>query len=94
MYSWVGKKKNMMWMMVIKGFKEIPLTLYVSNEQVVEGEQVFVAQDYKGVDVKYLSCVFERVYVLDVINMPKDLLYKDIPMELHVYNTHDYFNTI
>jgi hypothetical protein len=43
MYSWVGKKKNMMWMMVIKGFKEIPLTLYVSNEQVVEGEQVFVA---------------------------------------------------
>jgi hypothetical protein len=46
------------------------------------------------VDVKYLSCAFERVYVLDVINMPKKLLYKGIPMELHVYNTHDYFNTI
>jgi hypothetical protein len=26
--------------------------------------------------------------------MPKDLLYNDIPRELHVYNTHDYFNTI
>jgi hypothetical protein len=26
--------------------------------------------------------------------MPKDLLYKDILEELHVYHTHDYFNTI
>ncbi len=38
-------------------------------------------------DVKYLSCVFEKVYVLDVISMPKDLSYKDIPIELHVYHT-------
>jgi hypothetical protein len=26
--------------------------------------------------------------------MLEDLLYNDIPRELHVYNTHDYFNTI
>jgi hypothetical protein len=32
------------------------------------------------VDAKYLSCAFERIYVLDVVNMLEDLLYKDIPM--------------
>lgn len=26
--------------------------------------------------------------------MPKDLLYKDIPKELQVYDTHNYLNTI
>jgi hypothetical protein len=28
------------------------------------------------------------------MNMPENLLYKDILGELHVYNTHYYFNTI
>jgi hypothetical protein len=37
---------------------------------------------------------FDGVHVLDVMNMPEDLLYNDIPKELHVYNTHYYFNTI
>jgi hypothetical protein len=49
---------------------------------------------HNGVDVKYLPCVFDGIYVLDVMNMPKDLLYNDIPRELHIYNTHEYFNTI
>lgn len=75
-------------------YKEIPLTLYVNNEQVVDGEWVFAAWNYKSANVKYLSCTFEGVYALDVINMPKDLLYKDILKELHVYDIHDYFNTI
>jgi hypothetical protein len=37
---------------------------------------------------------FEGVYVLNVTNMPEDFLYKDILVELHVYDTHDHFNTI
>jgi hypothetical protein len=48
---------------------------------------MFITWDYKGADVKYLPCLFEGIYVLDVINMLKDLLYKDIPGELHVYDT-------
>ncbi len=45
-------------------------------------------------DVKYLPCMFDGIYVLDVMNMPENLLYKGILGDLHVYNTHDYFNTI
>ncbi len=48
---------------------------------------MFIAWDYKGANVKYLPCLFEGLYVLDVINMSKYLLYKDIPGELHVYDT-------
>jgi hypothetical protein len=48
---------------------------------------MFIAWDYKGANVKYLPCLFEGIYLLDVINMLKDLLYKDIPRELHVYDT-------
>ncbi len=70
------------------------MTFYANNESVMDGEQMFTVWDHNGVDVKYLSCVFNGIYVLDVKNMPKDLLYNDIPRELHVYNTHDYFNTI
>lgn len=51
-----------------------PLTLYVNNEQVVQEEQMFVTKDYEGADAKYLSCAFERIYVLDVVNMLEDLL--------------------
>jgi hypothetical protein len=38
--------------------------------------------------------MFDGIYVLDVMNMPENLLYKGILGDLHVYNTHDYFNTI
>jgi hypothetical protein len=75
-------------------YKDILMTFYVNNEHVVDGEQRFIAWDHNVVDVKYLPCVFDGVYVLDLTNMPKDLLYKDILEELHVYHTHDYFNTI
>ncbi len=76
-------------------YKEIPSTLYVSNEQITKGEQMFVAWDYKGANVKYLPCAFEGVYALNVaMNMLEDSLYKYIPKEFHVYNTHDYFNKI
>jgi hypothetical protein len=44
-------------------------------------------------NVKYLPCAFE-VYVLDVSNLPKDLLYEEILTKLHVYNTRYYFDTI
>jgi hypothetical protein len=64
------------------------LALYVNNEQ------VFVPWDYKNMDVKYLLCVFESIYALDVINMLEDLLYQGIPKELHIYDTHDYLNRI
>jgi hypothetical protein len=37
--------------------------------------------------VEYLSSMVEGVYVLDASNYPKDLLYENIPMELHVYDT-------
>jgi hypothetical protein len=60
----------------------------------VDGEQRFIAWDHNGAYVKCLLCAFDGVYVLDLINIPKDLLYKNIPVELHVYHTHDYFNTI
>jgi hypothetical protein len=74
--------------------KNIPMTFYVNNEHVVDSEQRFIAWDHNGVNVKDLPCVFDGVYVLDLTNIPKDLLYKDIPKELHVYHTHDYFNMI
>jgi hypothetical protein len=60
----------------------------------VEGEQMFIAWDYEGANVKYLLCSFEGIYALDVINKLKYLLYRDIPRELHVYDTSNYFNTI
>ncbi len=75
-------------------YKDIPMTFYVNNEDVMDGEQMFIVWDYNSVDVKYLPCTFDGIYILDVTNMLEDLLYNDIPRELHVYNTHDYFNTI
>jgi hypothetical protein len=74
-------------------YKDILMTFYVNNEHVVDGEQGFIAWDHNGVDVKYLPCAFDGLYVLDLKNMHEDLLYKYIPEELHVYHTHDYFNT-
>jgi hypothetical protein len=47
-------------------YKDIPMTFYVNSEGVMEGEQMFIIWDYNGVDVKYLLCAFDGVYVLDV----------------------------
>jgi hypothetical protein len=56
---------------------------------------MFIAWGYKGVDLlTYWQCAFEGEYDFDVIKLLKGLLYKDIPKELHVYDTQDYFNTI
>jgi hypothetical protein len=55
---------------------------------------VFIAWDRNGMNVKYLPCTFEGIYVLDILNLHEDLLYEDILMELHVYNTRYYFDTI
>jgi len=85
---------DIVWLLEDLLYKEIPLILYVSSEQLVKGDQMFVTWDYKSADVKYVLCAFEGLYFLDAINMPKDLLYKDMPKELHVYGTYDYFNTI
>jgi hypothetical protein len=59
----------------------------------VKGERMFIAWDYKCVDLKYLSCVLEGIYALDVVNMPKYFLYENIPKKFH-FITHDYFNRI
>jgi len=42
-------------------YKEIPLTLYVNNEQVTKGEWVFITWDYKGGVVKDMVCAFEEL---------------------------------
>ncbi len=73
-------------------YKDIPLTLYVRLENVMDRESVFIAWDHNGTNVKYLQCAFKGVYVLDVSNLLEDLLYEDIPTKFHVYNTHDYFD--
>jgi hypothetical protein len=75
-------------------YKDIPLTLYVRIENVIDRENAFITWDHNGTNVKYLSCAFKGVYVLNVSNLPKDLLYKDILTKFHVYDTHNYFNTI
>ncbi len=74
--------------------KDIPLTLYVNIENVMDKKMVFIAWDHNGMNIKYLPCTFEGVYVLDVSNLHEDLLYEDILMELHVYDTQDHFDTI
>jgi hypothetical protein len=75
-------------------YKDIPLTLYVKIENVMDRENVFIACDHNGTNVKYLPCAFEGVYVLDVSNLYEDLLYENISIEFHVYDTRDYFDTI
>ncbi len=50
-------------------YKDIPLTLYVETENVMDKKNVFIAWDRNGTSVKYLPCVFEGVYVLDVSNL-------------------------
>jgi hypothetical protein len=75
-------------------FKEIPMAFYVNIKHVMDREQVFITWDHNGVNVKYLSFMFEGAYVLDVTNMLEGLLDEDILGELHVYDTHDYFSII
>jgi hypothetical protein len=53
-------------------------------------ESVLIAWEHNGTDVKYLPCVFKRVYLLDVSNLLENLLCEDIPTKFHVYNTLDY----
>ncbi len=75
-------------------YKEIPMTFYVNSECAVKRKRVFITWVHNGVNVKYLPCAFEGIYVLNFTNMPKDLLYEDIHGELHIYDTCDYCNTI
>jgi hypothetical protein len=65
----------------------MPLTLYIKTENAMDNKSVFIAWDHNGTSVKYLPCVFKGVYVLDVSNFPEDLLYEDIPIKFHVYDT-------
>jgi hypothetical protein len=65
----------------------IPLTLYVRIENVMDKEDVFITRYHNGTNVKYLPCAFEGIYVLDVSNLLKDLLYEDISKKFHVYDT-------
>ncbi len=74
-------------------YKDIPITFYISSECVINKERVLIAWDHNGMDVKYLPCAFESIYVLDVTNLLEDLIHEDIFKE-HVYDTCDYFNTI
>jgi hypothetical protein len=61
---------------------------------IMDRKCVFIAWDHNGMIIKYLPCVFEKVHVLNVSNLFKDLLYEDILMEFHVYDTRNYFDTI
>jgi len=75
-------------------YKDIQLTLCVKIENVMDMDNVFIAWDHNGISVKYLPCVFKRVYILNVSIFFEDLLSKDIPTKFHVYDTHDYFDKI
>ncbi len=75
-------------------YKEISLTLYVRIDNVTDKESVFIVYNHNGTNVKYLPCTFAKVYVLDVSNLLEDLLYKNILIEFHVYDTQEYFDTI
>jgi len=50
-------------------YKDIPLTLYVKIEYVMDKKNVFIAWDRNDTSVKYLPCVFKGVYVLNVSNL-------------------------
>ncbi len=55
-------------------YKDIPLTLYVKFENVMDKENVFKAWDHNGTNVKYIPCMFKGVYVLDVSNLPTNFV--------------------
>jgi hypothetical protein len=43
---------------------------------------------YKGVDVIYLQGEEEKEYHVDIAQLLKDLLYKDIPISFYISNEH------
>ncbi len=55
---------------------------------------MFIVWDHNGTNVKFLPCAFEGVYLLNISNSLEDLLCEDISMEVLVYDTQDYFDTI
>jgi hypothetical protein len=81
------------WLLEDLLYKDISMTFHVNSKGVMD-EEHFIVWNYNGVDVKYVPRAFDGVHVLDVMNMPEDLLCNGILGEFHVYNTHDYFSTI
>jgi hypothetical protein len=73
---------DIFWLLKDLLYKDIPLTLHVRIDNVMDKENVF-----NRTNVKYLPCAFERVYVLVVSNLLKDLLYKDI-LRSFMFMTH------
>jgi hypothetical protein len=45
-----------------------------------------ITWDYKKIDVMYFICWKEGTYHVDIIQLLKDLLYKEIPLTLYVSN--------
>jgi hypothetical protein len=62
---------DIFWLLEDLLYNDIPLTLYVRTMNVMDKESVFITWDHNGTGVKYLPCVFEGVYVLDVSNLLK-----------------------
>ncbi len=54
------------------------MTFYINIERVMKRKRMFITWVHNGVNVKYLPCAFEGIYVLNFINMPKDFLYESI----------------
>jgi hypothetical protein len=77
---------NISWLLEDLLYKVIPLRFYVRIKSVMDREHAFIAWDPYGMNVKYLP-----LHVLDVLNLPEDLLYENILIEFHVYDTQDYF---
>ncbi len=57
---------NIFWLPANLLSKDIPC---VKIENVMDKKNVFIAWDRNGTNVKYLSCVFKGVYVLNVSNL-------------------------
>jgi hypothetical protein len=53
---------------------------------------MFIVWDHDSMNVIYLPCAFEGVYILNVSNLLETLLDKDILRKLHVYNTQNHFD--
>ncbi len=75
--------------------KNITLTLYVKTKNVTENimdKENVIVWDHNSMNVIYLPCAFEGVYILNVSNLLKTFLDKNILRKLHVYNTQNHFN--
>jgi hypothetical protein len=49
------------WLLEDLLYKDIPLTLYVRNKNVMDKKIVFIAWYHNDINVKYLPCAFEGV---------------------------------